>query len=144
MTDTLPVTFLLATDRPTFHDDTRCPEGNTIMLKDRRLGDGGRDPCQHCAQYLSQRRSVGVGHGGEGDHARHCAPAEPAPRECRLRGARDPGGGRPAGANPIAARVSSPLLADLLIRGKAVGIPSGRWPTPPDFGIITRLTGCGV
>jgi DNA replication protein DnaC len=29
-------------------------------------------------------------------------------------------------------------------RSRIVGIPSGRWPTPLAFGIITRRTGCGL
>ena len=31
------------------------------------------------------------------------------------------------------------LAAVCTTRSRMVGIPSGRWPTPPDFGIITRL-----
>jgi hypothetical protein len=53
MADTLPCHSILATDRPIYHDGTRRPDGNSIMLKDRRQGDGGRDSCEHCAQYLS-------------------------------------------------------------------------------------------
>jgi hypothetical protein len=41
-----------ASDRPWYHDDTRCPEGDAIPLKDRRPGDGGRDPCTQCAGLL--------------------------------------------------------------------------------------------
>jgi hypothetical protein len=52
VTNTLPWHSTLATDRPLYHDDTRCPEGGTIKLKDRRPGDGGRDPCAHCAGFL--------------------------------------------------------------------------------------------
>jgi hypothetical protein len=52
MTNTLPWHSTLATDRPIYHDDTRCPEGGAITLKDRRPGDGGRDPCPHCAGFL--------------------------------------------------------------------------------------------
>jgi hypothetical protein len=35
-----------------YHDDTRCPDGAAIALKDRRPGDGGREPCVHCAGLL--------------------------------------------------------------------------------------------
>jgi hypothetical protein len=52
MTKTLSWHSTLATDRPRYHDDTRCPEGDAIALKDRRPGDGGRDPCEHCAGLL--------------------------------------------------------------------------------------------
>jgi phospholipid/cholesterol/gamma-HCH transport system permease protein len=41
----------------------------------------------------------------------------------------------------LAGIISVPVLVGI---ANVVGIPSGRWPTPPDFGIITRLTGCGV
>ena len=54
MTNTLPWHSTLATDRPIYHDDTRCPEGAAIALKHRRPGDGGRDPCEHCAGLLIQ------------------------------------------------------------------------------------------
>jgi hypothetical protein len=52
MTNTLPWHSKLASDRPLYHDDTRCPEGGAIPLKDRRPGDGGRDPCPRCARLL--------------------------------------------------------------------------------------------
>jgi hypothetical protein len=52
MTNTLPWHSKLATDRPLYHDDMRCPEGSAIALKDRRPGDGGRDSCEHCALLL--------------------------------------------------------------------------------------------
>ena len=52
MTNTQPWHSALPTDRPLYHDDTRCPEGGTIKLKDRRPGDGRRDPCPHCARFL--------------------------------------------------------------------------------------------
>jgi hypothetical protein len=52
MTNTLPWHSTLATDRPVYHNDARCPEGGAIKLKDRRPGDGGRDPCEHCARFL--------------------------------------------------------------------------------------------
>ena len=54
MTHTLSWHSTVATDRPLYHDDTRCPEGGAIALKDRRPGDGGRQPCAHCAGFLIQ------------------------------------------------------------------------------------------
>jgi len=54
MTSTQPWHSTVATDRPLYHDDTRCPEGQAIALKNRRSGDGGRDPCDHCAGLLIQ------------------------------------------------------------------------------------------
>jgi len=41
-----------ATDRPVYHDDTRCPEGSAIDLPYRRPGDGGCAPCEHCVEFL--------------------------------------------------------------------------------------------
>ena len=52
MTNTLPWHSVLSTDRPVYHDDTRCPEGARIKGKDRRPGDGGREPCPQCAGFL--------------------------------------------------------------------------------------------
>jgi hypothetical protein len=52
MTNTQPWHSTVATDRPLYHDDTRCPEGQAIALKNRRPGDGGRDPCPYCAGLL--------------------------------------------------------------------------------------------
>ena len=54
LTNSLQWHSTLATDRPLYHDDTRCPEGGAIQLTDRRSGDGGRDPCEHCAGLLVQ------------------------------------------------------------------------------------------
>jgi hypothetical protein len=48
------VAFTLATDRSVHHGDTRCPEGATIKLKDRRPGDGGREPRSECARFLAE------------------------------------------------------------------------------------------
>ena len=52
MTNTQPWHSTVATDRPLYHDDTRCPEGQAITLKNRRPGARGRDPCPHCAGFL--------------------------------------------------------------------------------------------
>jgi hypothetical protein len=52
MTNTQPWHSTVAIDRPMYHDDTRCPEGQAIALKHRRSGDGGRDPCPYCAGLL--------------------------------------------------------------------------------------------
>ena len=54
MTNTLPWHSVLATDRQVYHDDTRCPEDSKIEGKNRRPGDGGRDPCEGCAGFLIQ------------------------------------------------------------------------------------------
>ena len=39
---------------------------------------------------------------------------------------------------------STSIAAVCTTRSRMVGMPSGRWPTPLAFGIITRRTGCGV
>jgi hypothetical protein len=52
MTNTPPWHPTRAIDRAVYHNDTRCPEGGAIPFRDRRPGDGGRDPCPHCAQFL--------------------------------------------------------------------------------------------
>jgi hypothetical protein len=52
MPNTLPWHSKLATDRPVYHDDTCCPKGRAVPVKDRRPGDGGRDPCPRCAGLL--------------------------------------------------------------------------------------------
>ena len=41
--------FGVTGDRPVYHDDTRCSEGNRIELRDRRPGTGGRPQCARCA-----------------------------------------------------------------------------------------------
>jgi hypothetical protein len=53
MTHALPWHSTLATDRPLFHDDTRCPEGGATTVKDRSaFRRCERDPCPHCAGLL--------------------------------------------------------------------------------------------
>jgi hypothetical protein len=52
MTNTQAWHSTLATDRPLYHADTRCPEGAAIALKNRRPGDGGREPCPYCAGLI--------------------------------------------------------------------------------------------
>ena len=42
------------TDRPLFHDDTRCPDSQAIAVTNRRSGDGGRGPCDHCEEILME------------------------------------------------------------------------------------------
>ncbi|MBY0275361.1 hypothetical protein K2Z84_08470 [Candidatus Binatia bacterium] len=37
-----------ATDRPVYHDDTACTEGNNIESYYKRQGTGGRRKCEHC------------------------------------------------------------------------------------------------
>ena len=49
ITSIMPWHSTLATDRPVFHDHTRCSEGNRIELRDRRPGTGGRPQCAICA-----------------------------------------------------------------------------------------------
>jgi hypothetical protein len=43
-----------AIDRPVYHDNTRCLEGSAIEASDRRPGDGGCVPCEHCMELLVQ------------------------------------------------------------------------------------------
>ncbi len=38
-----------STDRPVYHDNTDCTEGNNIEPENRREGTGGRPRCEHCA-----------------------------------------------------------------------------------------------
>ena len=54
MTNTQPWHSTVAAERPLDHDDTRCPEGQAIALKNRRPGDGGRAPCDYCGGLLIQ------------------------------------------------------------------------------------------
>jgi hypothetical protein len=49
MTNVMRWHSTLATDRFVYHDDTRCPEGNRIQLRDRRQGTGGCPQCSICA-----------------------------------------------------------------------------------------------
>jgi len=51
MANTLPWHSTGETDRPVYHDDTRCPEGDDIELEHRRRDTGGRPPCEHCARF---------------------------------------------------------------------------------------------
>jgi hypothetical protein len=60
MTNTLPWHSVLATDRQVYHADTRCPEGSGIEGKNRRSGDGGRDPCPLCAGLLIESVTAGL------------------------------------------------------------------------------------
>ena len=52
MTSSMPWHSTLATARPFYHDNMRCPEGDAIALTDRRSGDGGRDSCPYCVNLL--------------------------------------------------------------------------------------------
>ena len=61
MTNTLPWHSVLASDRQVYHDDTRCAEGSSIEGKNRRPGDGGRDPCPRCAGLLIESVIAGSG-----------------------------------------------------------------------------------
>ena len=46
--DAEPWHSTLGTDRAVYHDDTRCPEGDSIKVEYRRWGTGGRAACEHC------------------------------------------------------------------------------------------------
>ncbi len=48
MARTSPWHSALASDRPVYHDNTSCTEGNNIEDKNRRDGTGGRPKCDHC------------------------------------------------------------------------------------------------
>jgi hypothetical protein len=37
-------------DRPVYHDNTECTEGNNIEAENRREGTGNRPKCEHCAR----------------------------------------------------------------------------------------------
>jgi hypothetical protein len=38
----------LKSDRPVYHDNTECTEGNNIERENRVPGTGGRPKCDHC------------------------------------------------------------------------------------------------
>lgn len=38
----------LRSDRPVYHDDNECTEGNNIEPENRVPGTGGRPKCDHC------------------------------------------------------------------------------------------------
>lgn len=38
-------------DRPVYHDDSRCTEGNNIEARYRVAGTGGHRKCEHCAKF---------------------------------------------------------------------------------------------
>jgi hypothetical protein len=40
----------LPSDRPVYHDNDRCTEGNNIETYNRLPGKGGRPLCDHCAR----------------------------------------------------------------------------------------------
>jgi hypothetical protein len=37
-------------DRPVYHDNDECTEGNNIETENRVPGTGGRRQCEHCAR----------------------------------------------------------------------------------------------
>jgi len=47
---TSPWHSVRTTDRPVYHDNTSCTEGNNIEQHYRRSGTGGRRQCEHCAR----------------------------------------------------------------------------------------------
>jgi len=38
----------LPSDRPVYHDETRCTEGDNIEPRNRVSGTGNRPKCHHC------------------------------------------------------------------------------------------------
>ena len=38
----------LQSDRPVYHDESTCTEGNNIERQNRVAGTGGRPKCEHC------------------------------------------------------------------------------------------------
>ena len=38
------------TDKPVYHNNDKCTEGNNIEDKYRKTGTGGHPLCQHCAR----------------------------------------------------------------------------------------------
>lgn len=38
------------TDRPVYHDNSACTEGNNIERHYKAFGTGGRRQCEHCAR----------------------------------------------------------------------------------------------
>jgi len=47
---TSPWHSIKQTDRPVYHDDTACTEGNNIEPQNRRDGTGGRRKCDRCKE----------------------------------------------------------------------------------------------
>jgi len=39
-----------SSDRPVYHDNSSCTEGNNIETRYRVDGTGGRRQCEHCAR----------------------------------------------------------------------------------------------
>jgi DNA-directed RNA polymerase subunit RPC12/RpoP len=70
-TITFPWHSTRATDRPVYHDDTRCPEAGSIGLMHRRPNTGGRPHCAFCARSILGRLSSPAREGPETD-ARRC------------------------------------------------------------------------
>jgi hypothetical protein len=52
-TITFPWHSTLATDRPVYHDDRRCPEAGSIESMYRRPSTGGRPHCSDCARGVT-------------------------------------------------------------------------------------------
>lgn len=40
----------LRSDRPVYHDNDRCTEGNNIERQNRVPGMGGHPKCEHCTR----------------------------------------------------------------------------------------------
>jgi len=45
---TKPWHSIKKTDKPVYHDNTLCTEGNNIEAKNRKQGTDGRPKCDHC------------------------------------------------------------------------------------------------
>jgi hypothetical protein len=45
-----PFHSVLRTDRPVYHDDNSCTEGNNIEPQNKRPGTGGRPKCSRCKE----------------------------------------------------------------------------------------------
>jgi hypothetical protein len=45
---TAPFHSVKSSDRPVYHDNTSCTEGNNIESQYKRQGTGGRPKCHHC------------------------------------------------------------------------------------------------
>lgn len=48
MAKVAPFHSKLPSDKPVYHDNNRCTEGNNIEARNRVSGTGGRPKCDHC------------------------------------------------------------------------------------------------
>ena len=54
MSQTSPWHSVKVGERPVYHDNTACTEGNNIEPQYRRSGTAGRRKCEHCERLDSQ------------------------------------------------------------------------------------------